>query len=80
MDKKFEILKIKYENTRTWLLSLLAATLSTSIGYYAIQDVTFKRGLGIVSSILGIALVILFIIQTIRYSRLLTYLGKEKDF
>lgn len=75
MDKKYESLKIRYENTRTWLLTLVALALSMSIGYYTIEDITFKLQLGRITAIVVLAIIVLYIIQTFRYKRALEYLA-----
>ncbi|KHO45880.1 MAG: hypothetical protein QJ16_C0016G0003 [archaeon GW2011_AR1] len=74
MNKKYELLKIKYENTRTWLLSFIALALPMSIGYYVINDLSFKNKLSIIIGIVIIAIIFLYILQTIRYKKILNYL------
>ncbi len=76
MNKKYELLKIKYENTRTWLLSFIALALSMSIGYYIVRDLSFKNKLGITTGIIIIAIFFLYTIQIIRYKNILDYLKK----
>ncbi|MBS3078916.1 hypothetical protein J4218_02230 [Candidatus Pacearchaeota archaeon] len=76
MDNKYELLKVKYENTRTWLLLLVALALSMSIGYYSVDDIVFKNQLAWTTRIVVIAIIILFIFQTIKYNKVLKYLAK----
>jgi len=77
MDKKYELLKVKYENTRTWLLLLVALALSMSIGYYSIEDIVFKNKLAWTTWIVVIGIIFLTIMQTIRYSKVLNYLKRR---
>lgn len=76
MNKKYELLKIKYENTKTWLFSLIALVFSMSIGYYIIEDESFKSRLGITTWIVLIGIGVLYIMQIVRYKKLLNYLKK----
>ena len=78
MDKKFEDLKIKYENSRTWLLTWLALMVTISIAYYTVQDISFKNSLARLSQILVLVVIIFFIIQTLRYHKILNYLNPTK--
>lgn len=76
MDKKYELLNVKYENARTWLFTLLAVALSTSIGYYTITDVAFKSNLAYITWIVVIGIIFFDILQIVRYNKLINYLKK----
>ncbi|GBE20328.1 MAG TPA: hypothetical protein ENG87_03775 [Candidatus Pacearchaeota archaeon] len=76
MDREYELLKVKYENARTWLFTLLAVTLSTSIGYYTIEDLTFKLKLAYVTWIVLIGVIFFDILQIVRYNKVINYLKK----
>jgi len=74
MDKKFESLKLRYENTRTWMLTFFVALISMAIGYHVISNESFKHSLGIIMGIVVMATLILYFIQTYRYHKVLNYL------
>ncbi len=76
MDKKYELLRVKYENVRTWLFTLLAVALSTSIGYYTIDDVIFKSRLACITWIVIIGVIFFDILQIVRYNKVINYLKK----
>jgi hypothetical protein len=79
MNKEYELLKVKYENARTWLFTLLAVALSTSIGYYTISDVAFKSKLAYVTWIVVFGIIFFDILQIVRYNRVIKFLKNKKE-
>jgi len=76
MNKKYELLKVKYENARTWMFTFLAVALSTSIGYYTIEDLAFKNKLVHITWIMIIGIILFDILQIVRYNKVISYLRK----
>ncbi len=79
MDKKYELLRVKYENARTWMFTLLAVALSTSIGYYTIEDIIFKNRLAYTTWIVVIGIIFFDVLQIVRYKKVINYLKLEKN-
>lgn len=78
MNRKYELLKVKYENARTWLFTLLAVALSTSIGYYTVSDTSFKSNLACITGIAIIGILFFDFLQIIRYIQVIKYLENKK--
>jgi uncharacterized membrane protein len=76
MDKEFEFLKIKYEHSKAWVLSLLVLTISSVISTFTFIDKfpEISNNLRILSIIFVFGLVIFFIQEVVYYRKITKYL------
>jgi len=78
MDYKLERLKIEYESAKSWFYTFFILFISISIAVQNIKNPLVLTNFSATSLILGASSILFWVIQTIKYGRLLSYL-KEKS-
>ncbi len=77
MNKKFERLKLKYENARSWFITFIVIAIPLSIAYYSVEEI--RGTLNWINVVVFCTIIFYFVLQTKRYQILLEFLEEEEN-
>mgnify|MGYP001582296227 FL=1 len=77
--KKQELLELSYENSNSWLISILGITVGLFIGLSTAQDSNIRKALTTLMIISSLILFISYIVQLFNYIKLRRYIKSKTE-